>query len=126
METIDFKVKGIEYRLYPVHLKKMEKENIQLANVRTRLIKGWYLEDAVEAPIGMRHKEWLNLKEDVVEEETLKEKLERYRTERLKRNKPHLFNVPQKHSRGKWFEHLLEDNTFVKIKTDKYGRVQRG
>ena len=22
METIDFKVKGIEYRLYPVHLKK--------------------------------------------------------------------------------------------------------
>ena len=43
METIDFKVKGIEYRLYPVHLKKMEKENIQLANVRTRLVDGCLL-----------------------------------------------------------------------------------
>lgn len=114
METIDFKVKGIEYRLYPVHLKKMEEENIQLANVRTRLVDGWYLEDAVEAPIGMRRKEWLNLKEDVVGEETLKEKLERYRTERLKRNKPHLFNVPQKHSRGKWCKYLMENDIFPK------------
>lgn len=26
METIDFKVKGIEYRLYPVHLKKWRKK----------------------------------------------------------------------------------------------------
>lgn len=27
---------------------------------------------------------------------------------------------------SKWFEHLVEDNAFVKVKTDKYGRVQRG
>ncbi|MET9551205.1 SA1788 family PVL leukocidin-associated protein, partial [Streptomyces sp. NPDC006627] len=114
METIDFKVKGIEYRLYPVHLKKMDEENIQLANVRTRLVDGWYLEDAVEAPVGMRRKEWLILKKDVVKKETLKEKLERYRTERLKRNKPHLFNVPQKHSRGKWCEYLMENDIFPK------------
>ena len=26
METIDFKVKGIEYRLYPVHLKNGERK----------------------------------------------------------------------------------------------------
>lgn len=43
----------------------------------------------------------------------------------LRRKKPHLFNVPQKHKRS-IYARSLENNLIAKIKTDSYGRVQRG
>ena len=42
----------------------------------------------------------------------------------LRRKKPHLFNVPQKHKRS-LYARSLENNLIAKIKTDSYGRVQR-
>lgn len=44
----------------------------------------------------------------------------------LRRKKPHLFNVNQKHDFGKYAQSLVENNLIAKIKTDSYGRVQRG
>ncbi|HDB5644978.1 TPA: hypothetical protein O6Y65_002820, partial [Staphylococcus aureus] len=34
----------------------------------------------------------------------------------LRRKKPHLFNVPQKHSRGRYACYLMENDIFVKVK----------
>ncbi|NGA52628.1 hypothetical protein G0X86_13575, partial [Staphylococcus aureus] len=45
-------------------------------------------------------------------------KLERQRKKEaeLRRKKPHLFNVPQKHSRGRYACYLMENDIFVKVK----------
>ena len=34
------------------------------------------------------------------------------RLQELKRKKPHLFTVPQKHPRGEWCKHLMENDIF--------------
>ncbi len=34
----------------------------------------------------------------------------------LRRKKPHLFNVPQKHPRGRYACYLMENDIFVKVK----------
>lgn len=44
----------------------------------------------------------------------------------LRRKKPHLFNVKQKHDFGKYAQSLEENNLIARVKTDSYGRVQRG
>ncbi|MGD3155785.1 SA1788 family PVL leukocidin-associated protein [Staphylococcus warneri] len=44
----------------------------------------------------------------------------------LRRKKPHLFDVPQNHTRSKYVQGLMDNNAIAKLKTDSYGRVQRG
>ncbi|WP_284675530.1 SA1788 family PVL leukocidin-associated protein, partial [Staphylococcus aureus] len=34
----------------------------------------------------------------------------------LRKKKPHLFNVPQKHPRGRYTCYLMENDIFVKVK----------
>ena len=41
---------------------KMEESGINMFSLRQR-IKGWDFYDAIEAPVGMRRKEWNALKE---------------------------------------------------------------
>lgn len=56
-------------------------------------------------------------------ERALKRKRREQRIARVRRSE----ELVKKHRvSSKWFEHLVEDNMFVKVKTDKYGRVQRG
>lgn len=98
---------------------KMEESGVNMYGVRQRIKKGWAYNDAIEAPVGMRSKEWKALKRmerlsEIEENLSLKERLQRRRMETLKRKKPHLFNVPQKHPRGKWCKHLMENDIFPK------------
>ena len=92
---------------------KMEESGINMFSLRQRINKGWDFYDAIEAPVGMRRKEWNALKR-MERVESLKERIQRRRMEELRRNKPHLFNVPQKHSRGKWCKYLMENDIFPK------------
>lgn len=39
-------------------------------------------------------------------------RLERQKELDLRRKKPHLFEVPQKHPRGEWCKHLMENDIF--------------
>ncbi|MDU5817249.1 MAG: SA1788 family PVL leukocidin-associated protein, partial [Staphylococcus sp.] len=39
-------------------------------------------------------------------------RLERQKELNLRRKKPHLFEVPQVHSRGEWCTHLMENDIF--------------
>ena len=92
---------------------KMEESGINMFSLRQRINKGWDFYDAIEAPVGMRRKEWNALKR-MERAESLKERIQRRRMEELRRKKPHLFNVPQKHGRGKWCKHLMENDIFIK------------
>ncbi|MFW3641863.1 SA1788 family PVL leukocidin-associated protein [Staphylococcus caprae] len=99
--------------------KKMEENFIDIYVVRQRIKKGWDYNEAIEAPAGMRRKEWDKLKRmerlnEMEEAESLKERIQRRRMEELRRKKPHLFTVAQKHGRGKWCSHLMKNDIFPK------------
>ena len=98
---------------------KMKESGVNMFSLRQRIKKGWDYNEAIEAPAGMRRKELDKLKRmerlnEMEEAESLKERIQRRRMEELRRKKPHLFNVPQKHGRGKWCKHLMENDIFIK------------
>ena len=98
---------------------KMKESGVNMYGVRQRIKKGWDFYDAIEAPVVMRLIEWNALKrmerlEEMREVESLKERIQRRRTEELRRKKPHLFNVPQKHTRSDYCSYLMENDIFPK------------
>ena len=98
---------------------KMKESGVNMYGVRQRIKKGWDFYDAIEEPVGMRRKEWNALKrmeqlEEMREVESLKERIQRRRMEELRRKKPHLFNVPQKHTRSDYCSYLMENDIFPK------------
>ncbi|MET2743955.1 SA1788 family PVL leukocidin-associated protein [Staphylococcus caprae] len=107
--------KGKTYELTDKHIKHMETAGLLTRNVRTRLNDGWLLDDAVQAPMGTRLVDWVQHRE-AAKEAQLKLERQRQRLEaERRRKKPHLFNVPQKHGRGKWCKHLMENDIFKKV-----------
>lgn len=92
---------------------KMEESGINMFSLRQRINKGWDFYDVIEAPVGMRRKEWNALKR-MERAESLKERIQRRRKEELRRKKPHLFNVPQKHTRSDYCSYLMENDIFPK------------
>lgn len=60
-----------------------------------------------------------------VEEKEREQRIATREEQELRRKKPHLFNIPQKHKRS-LYARSLENNLIAKIKTDSYGRLQRG
>lgn len=92
---------------------KMKESGINMFSLRQRINKGWDFYDAIEAPVGMRRKEWNALKR-MERAESLKERIQRRRKEELRRKKPHLFNVPQKHMRSDYCSYLMENDIFPK------------
>ncbi|WP_432445362.1 SA1788 family PVL leukocidin-associated protein [Staphylococcus aureus] len=86
----------------------MKKKGLTPEIVRNRVAKGWEMSEAIDAPFGMK----LNDYREIQITKTLEREREMARQRRkeaeLRRKKPHLFNVPQKHSRDPyWF-----DNTY--------------
>ena len=107
-------IKGQIYELNERHVKQMEFAELKTQNVRTRLADGWLLEDAVRAPKSTRLIDWMEHKEEENTAKAMSEKRRQREAERLRRKKPHLFTVPQKHGRGKWCSHLMENDIFPK------------
>ena len=105
------RVKNKYFSITPDVVEKMKKADINSDILRQRA-SGWKFEDAIEAPIGVRRSEWDSLKPKEDEIASYKERMEQRRLQELKRKKPHLFTVPQKHPRGKWCAHLMENDIF--------------
>ena len=61
-----------------------------------------------------------------IEEKEREQRIATREEQKLRRKKPHLFNVKQKHTRSKYLQGLMDNNAIAKLKTDSYGRVQRG
>jgi len=114
MEIAKIRVKNKYFSITPDVVEKMQKADINSVILRQRLAKGWTFEDAIEAPIGVRRSEWDSLKPKEDEIASYKERMEQRRLQELRRKKPHLFTVPQKHPRGKWCKHLMENDIFIK------------
>ena len=60
-----------------------------------------------------------------IEDKEREQRIATREEQELRRKKPHLFNVPQKHKRS-IYARSLENNLIARVKTDCYGRVQRG
>ncbi|EHT35569.1 PVL ORF-50-like family protein [Staphylococcus aureus subsp. aureus CIG1605] len=100
------------YRFSKFEMELIESHGITAGMVSKRVKDGWELHEAMDAPEGTR------LSEERLEQARLERKLERKRKKEaeLRRKKPHLFNVPQKHPRGRYACYLMENDIFVKVK----------
>lgn len=130
MESKTIKVKGKSYVLIPRDLEILSINNISLHSLRTRLLKGWNFRDAVDAPSGMRREEYQNekmLADKYKMQHELDLILEQRRRAKRREDKKRREEMLAKHRvRTRYFEGLEKNNLIVKIKTDSYGRVQRG
>ncbi|BBN31693.1 PVL phage protein [Staphylococcus aureus] len=88
------------YRFSKFEMELIESHGITAGMVSKRVKDGWELHEAMDAPEGTRLSEYREKKTiERLEQARLERKLER------QRKKPHLFNVPQKHSRDPyWFD----------------------
>ncbi|HGO1460850.1 TPA: SA1788 family PVL leukocidin-associated protein [Staphylococcus aureus] len=105
------KINGKPYKFTEHENELIKKNGLTLGMVAKRVRGGWALLEALDAPYGMHLKEYREMKQmEKIKQARLERELERERKKEaeLKRKKPHLFNVPQKHSRDPyWF-----DNTY--------------
>lgn len=130
MESKTLKVKGKSYVLIPRDIEIMSRNEISMQSLRTRLLKGWSFRDAVDAPNGMRREEYQNekmLADKYKMQYELDLILEQRRRVKRREDKKKREEMLAKHRvRTRYFEDLEENNLIVKIKTDTYGRLQRG
>lgn len=107
------------YRFSKFEMELIESHGITAGMVSKRVKDGWELHEAMDAPEGTRLSEYREKKTiERLEQARLERKLERKRKREaeLRRKKPHLFNVPQKHPRGRYACYLMENDIFVKVK----------
>lgn len=107
------------YRFTKSEMELIESHGITAGMVSKRVKDGWELHEAMDAPEGTRLSEYREKKTiERLEQARLERKLERKRKKEaeLRRKKPHLFNVPQKHPRGRYACYLIENDIFVKVK----------
>ena len=107
------------YRFSKFEMELIESHGITAGMVSKRVKDGWELHEAMDAPEGTRLSEYREKKTiERLEQARLERKLERKQKKEaeLRRKKPHLFNVPQKHPRGRYACYLMENDIFVKVK----------
>lgn len=106
---------GVEYDIMGENFKAVERNGLSTEGIRNRIVRGWSLNEACHVPKRMSIQEYRSLQITLNNEEDTSEAKAKYRDERLKKEKPHLFNVPQQHSRDKWCEYLMETSIFPKV-----------
>ncbi|HDC8404803.1 TPA: hypothetical protein PI361_002547 [Staphylococcus aureus] len=113
------KINGKPYKFTEHENELIKKNGLTPGMVAKRVKDGWELHEAMDAPEGTRLSEYREKKTiERLEQARLERKLERERKKEaeLRRKKPHLFNVPQKHPRGRYACYLMENDIFVKVK----------
>ncbi|HHC7437931.1 TPA: SA1788 family PVL leukocidin-associated protein [Staphylococcus aureus] len=97
----------------------MAKRGINAGIVSKRVRGCWEFSEALDAPYGMRLAEYKEIVlSRIMQRESKEREIARQRRKKaeLRRKKPHLFNVPQKHPRGRYACYLIENDIFVKVK----------
>lgn len=130
MESKTLNVKGKSYVLIPRDLEIMSLNEITMQGLRTRLLNGWNFRDAIDAPSGMRREEYQNekmLADKYKMQQELDLIVEQRRRAKRREDKKRREEMLAKHRvRTRYFEELEKNNLIARIKTDCYGRVQRG
>ena len=107
---------GVKYYLDDFMKAKMTRNGLNKGNIRGRIANGWTFEEAIDAPQGMRRDDYLDNIAMAKLEQSKRAELRQQEELRLRKKKPHLFNIPQKHKRGRWCQHLMDNNIFPKAK----------
>ncbi|NDP52991.1 hypothetical protein GZ142_09205 [Staphylococcus aureus] len=99
------KINGKPYKFTEHENELIKKNGLTPGMVAKRVRGGWALLEALHAPYGMRLAEYKEIVlSEIMERESVMARQRRKEAE-LRRKKPHLFNVPQKHSRDPyWFD----------------------
>ncbi|HID9442992.1 TPA: SA1788 family PVL leukocidin-associated protein, partial [Staphylococcus aureus] len=84
---------------------QMKKKGLTPEIVRNRVAKGWEMSEAIDAPFGMKLNDYREIQITKALEREREMARQRRKEAELRRKKPHLFDVPQKHSRDPyWFD----------------------
>lgn len=113
------KINGKPYKFTEHENELIKKNGLTPGMVAKRVRGGWALLEALHAPYGMRLAEYKEIVlARIMQREAREREIARQRRKEaeLRRKKPHLFNVPQKHPRGRYACYLMENDIFVKVK----------
>ncbi|HHM3917295.1 TPA: SA1788 family PVL leukocidin-associated protein [Staphylococcus aureus] len=99
------KINGKPYKFTEHENELIKKNGLTPGMVAKRVRGGWALLEALNAPYGMKLNDYREIQiTKALERERAMVRQQRKEAE-LRRKKPHLFNVPQKHSRDPyWFD----------------------
>ncbi|MCE5001721.1 MULTISPECIES: SA1788 family PVL leukocidin-associated protein [Staphylococcus] len=103
---------GVEYDIMGENFKSMERNGLSAEGIRNRIIRNWSLNEACHVPKRMNIDEYRTLQQTLIKEEDTSEAKARYKEERLRKQKPHLFNVEQQHSESKYAKYLWNSYKF--------------
>ncbi|HDJ7515653.1 TPA: SA1788 family PVL leukocidin-associated protein [Staphylococcus aureus] len=110
------KINGKPYKFTEHENELIKKNELTPGLVAKRVRQGWALLEALNVPAGMRLSEYREMQIIKILERERKMARRRRKEDELRRKKPHLFNVPQKHPRGRYACYLMENDLFVKVK----------
>ncbi|HDN3492081.1 TPA: hypothetical protein P1V30_002702 [Staphylococcus aureus] len=110
------KINGKPYKFTEHENELIKKNELTPGLVAKRVRQGWALLEALNVPAGMRLSEYREMQIIKILERERKMARQRRKEDELRKKKPHLFNVPQKHPRGRYACYLMENDIFVKVK----------
>ncbi|HDM4703907.1 TPA: hypothetical protein PZX43_003114, partial [Staphylococcus aureus] len=99
------KINGKPYKFTEHENELIKKNGLTPGMVAKRVRGGWALLEALHAPYGMRLAEYKEIVlARIMQREAREREIARQRRKEaeLRKKKPHLFNVPQKHPRGRY------------------------
>lgn len=110
------KILRIHNEIYEIDGKNhemIEELNLSLGMIRRRLLNNWTLDEACQVPKGLKRKDLEYIKFAKEYEANTDGATADYRDEKLRSDKPHLFNeTPQTHQEGKYAKYLWDSYKF--------------
>lgn len=117
------KTKNEKRELTDMELKKMQENGLDSGIIRNRIRGNWTEEEVFNIPKGMTRNQYAEYKTIKKLEHTNQELTNNDSQIILK--KPWLYKVRQLHGRSEYVQNQMDNNSFVKLKKDCYGRTQR-
>ncbi|WP_448513160.1 SA1788 family PVL leukocidin-associated protein [Staphylococcus aureus] len=113
------KINGKPYKFTEHENELIKKNGLTPGMVAKRERVGWALIESLHSHYVIRLAEYKEIVlSKIMERESKEREIARQRRKEaeLRRKKPHLFNVPQVHPRGRYACYLMENDIFVKVK----------
>lgn len=116
-------INGINYPLTKSILKDMELSGVTRAALRTRILRGWTLHQAVNISMGRNLKDYQQSK---AKKKAELDKKSKFYESKKRQDKPYLYDgTPQPPYEGsEYAKHLSENHLIARLKTDSYGMTQ--
>ncbi|MCS4486360.1 SA1788 family PVL leukocidin-associated protein [Staphylococcus americanisciuri] len=124
------KIRGIDIEIPYEKILELEIKGITTSVIGLRVSKGMTLEEAMAKPVvkdidPCEETLTVNCEEiDEINKRASEAGAQSYREERLRKSKPHLQTVPQKHKLSDYGRYLMSRPGIARVKTDLYGNVQ--